>query len=52
MATSVFDQPATPDVVSFNTSFGVHFGMFICYDIDFTQPIQTLISQVDRYRYQ
>eukprot|EP01102_Stenamoeba_stenopodia_P018912 TRINITY_DN7015_c0_g1_i2.p1 TRINITY_DN7015_c0_g1~~TRINITY_DN7015_c0_g1_i2.p1 ORF type:complete len:533 (-),score=101.56 TRINITY_DN7015_c0_g1_i2:198-1796(-) len=42
---AVFDQPTTPDVVSFNTTFGVQFGMFICYDIDFFQPVQSLLAQ-------
>lgn len=42
---AVFDQPKVPDPVSFVTPFGVEFGVFTCYDIDFLEPTETLISQ-------
>jgi len=37
-----FDQPPTPDVVYFDTSFGVRFGMLICFDILFEEPQKQL----------
>ncbi|XP_047349735.1 vanin-like protein 1 [Vespa velutina] len=33
-----FDSPARPDVVTFDTDFGVKFGTFICFDILFANP--------------
>ena len=38
------NQPAVPDVVNFTTSFGVTFGMFICYDIEFAGPAAELVA--------
>lgn len=39
---SQFDQPAVPDVVYFDTAFGVRFGLMICFDLEFAQPFQAL----------
>lgn len=33
-----FNVTATPEVVTFNTDFGVKFGTFICFDILFYKP--------------
>ena len=38
-------QPKVPDAVTFVSSFGVTFGMFICYDMWFQQPIT---EEIDR----
>jgi predicted amidohydrolase len=35
---SVFDEPSPPRLVSFVSSFGVRFGMFVCKDILFPNP--------------
>jgi len=37
-----FDQPTVPDVVYFNASFGVSFGLFVCYDILHSTPADEL----------
>lgn len=39
------EPPNGPDVVSWVSSFGVNFGMFICFDIMFPFPSQKLIDQ-------
>lgn len=41
--------PSTVDVVSFDTDFGVTFGVFICFDIFFNQPLQSLLKQGVRH---
>lgn len=33
-----FDRPAHPEVVTFDSPFGVRFGMFVCFDIMFGDP--------------
>lgn len=33
------------DVVTFDTDFGVKFGVFICFDIYFEQPMRSLLEQ-------
>jgi hypothetical protein len=38
-----FNAPAVPDVEFFTTSFGVQFGMMVCFDLMFPHP------QVDLY---
>lgn len=38
-------KPSKVDVVSFETDFGVTFGVFICFDIFFKQPMNTLLNQ-------
>lgn len=35
---SQFNVTAVPEVVSFDTDFGVKFGTFICFDILFREP--------------
>lgn len=47
--TKCFDQPATPDLVTFNASFGVEFGLFTCYDILFSSPGPALVKQGVRH---
>jgi predicted amidohydrolase len=37
-----FDQPLVPDVVWFDTDFGVRFGAIICFDIMFAEPVTSL----------
>eukprot|EP00656_Telonema_subtile_P003702 TRINITY_DN1167_c0_g1_i2.p1 TRINITY_DN1167_c0_g1~~TRINITY_DN1167_c0_g1_i2.p1 ORF type:complete len:519 (+),score=113.15 TRINITY_DN1167_c0_g1_i2:102-1658(+) len=41
----VVDEPASADPTSFHTSFGVTFGMFVCYDIEFTDWLAPLQAQ-------
>ena len=38
------DRPPL-QIVSFNTSFGVEFGMFVCYDMCFLTPTEELYAQ-------
>lgn len=40
-----FDEPSHTEVVFFLSSFGVHFGIFTCYDILFEQPARTLLDK-------
>jgi hypothetical protein len=40
-----YDVPPTPDVVSFTSSFGVKFGVLICFDMLFQQPSESLIAE-------
>uniref|UniRef100_A0A8D8TLY8 Vanin-like protein 1 n=1 Tax=Cacopsylla melanoneura TaxID=428564 RepID=A0A8D8TLY8_9HEMI len=40
-----FDAPPQPELVTFDTDFGVTFGVFICFDILFTQPAVELVRQ-------
>lgn len=40
-----YDQPPTPSHVTYRSSFGVEFGLFICYDIMFQDPPKVLRSQ-------
>lgn len=42
--TDVFDSPQ-PALVNFTTSFGVNFGMMICFDIAFGFPGPELVSK-------
>lgn len=44
-----FDEPAQPDYVTFNASFGVTFGMFTCYDILFSTPGPALAKEGIRH---
>ena len=37
-----FDTPASVDVVTFQTSFGVEFGLFICFDLVYPHPAADL----------
>ncbi|KAL2712556.1 vanin-like protein 1 [Vespula squamosa] len=37
-----FDRPIHPEVVTFDTDFGVKFGTFICFDILFAEPALNL----------
>jgi len=39
------DQPDTPDLVTYKSSFGVEFGVFICFDIVFDAPPVALVRQ-------
>lgn len=39
-----FDQPLTPDIAYFDTSFGVRFGMMICFDLMFESPQKELLE--------
>ena len=41
----IFTKPSTPDFVSFNTSFGVSFGIFTCFDMAFSQPKDGLVER-------
>lgn len=40
-----FDKPDPFDVVTFNTSFGVTFGVFVCLDIAYSEPADALSKQ-------
>lgn len=40
-----FDQTEQPEVSTFDTAFGVRFGMFICFDIMFGAPEQTAVER-------
>jgi predicted amidohydrolase len=33
-----YDEPLSPSRVTFKSSFGVEFGLFICFDIMFEDP--------------
>lgn len=39
-----YDQAAKPLSVTYETSFGVEFGLFICFDIMFQEPAVTLVD--------
>lgn len=41
---NIFNQPTTPDVEYFDTSFGVRFGMMICFDMMFAHPQLDLLQ--------
>jgi predicted amidohydrolase len=41
----ILNYPLKPEVVSFHSSFGVTFGIFICFDITFVHPVQNLLKQ-------
>lgn len=41
----VYDQPAQPSQVTYKSSFGVEFGLFICFDIMFEDPPKVLRSR-------
>lgn len=40
-----FNVTAVPEIVTFDTDFGVKFGTFICFDILFNEPALKLIRQ-------
>lgn len=40
-----FDTTPEPEMVSFDTDFGVTFGTFICFDILFSQPAVQLVKE-------
>ena len=40
-----FNSPKEPDLCTFKTDFGVTFGMFICFDILFTEPSVRLVKE-------
>jgi len=40
-----FDTPSTPDITYFDTSFGVRFGLAICFDLMYEQPGVDLVKQ-------
>ncbi len=42
---SAYDQPLNPSQVTYKSSFGVEFGLFICYDIMFEDPAKVLRSR-------
>ena len=47
-----YDQAAEPIAVTYKTSFGVEFGLFICFDIMFKDPAVTLVeSGVNHFLY-
>lgn len=37
--------PLTPDVITFDTDFGVKFGLLICFDLLFESPMKELLDQ-------
>ncbi|GMH96444.1 hypothetical protein TrST_g14204 [Triparma strigata] len=43
--TDTFDTPTKEEIVTFTTSFGVRFGLFICYDIVHSTPINDLLAE-------
>ena len=44
-----YDQPANPSRVTYKTSFGVEFGLFICFDIMFQDPPVVLVDSGVRH---
>lgn len=38
------ERPKTPDLTTFTTDFGVTFGVAICFDLMFANPMETLIK--------
>ncbi|KAL2729899.1 vanin-like protein 1 [Vespula maculifrons] len=42
-----FDRPKHPEVVTFDTDFGVKFGTFICFDIMFAEPALNLTRDLE-----
>jgi len=40
-----FDVPKVPEIVTFNTSFGVEFGLLICFDLMFPYPQLSLLDR-------
>ena len=38
----LLNYPKAPEVVKFNLSFGVTFGIFVCFDISFSHPVRNL----------
>jgi pantetheine hydrolase len=44
-----YDQPASPSRVTYKTSFGVEFGLFICFDIMFKDPPVVLVDNGVRH---
>ena len=40
----VLDRPTVPELVAFTASFGVEFGVFTCFDIEFPIPAQALAT--------
>ncbi len=40
-----FDTPQQPEIVYFDSSFGVRFGVFICFDIMWPEPSNSLIEK-------
>eukprot|EP01127_Copromyxa_protea_P017652 TRINITY_DN5414_c0_g2_i1.p1 TRINITY_DN5414_c0_g2~~TRINITY_DN5414_c0_g2_i1.p1 ORF type:complete len:272 (-),score=53.92 TRINITY_DN5414_c0_g2_i1:29-844(-) len=43
--TSIFDTPKNPTLTNFTTSFGVNFGMMVCFDIAFGSPGPKLVER-------
>mmetsp|Transcript_21353 Transcript_21353/g.36134 ORF Transcript_21353/g.36134 Transcript_21353/m.36134 type:complete len:415 (-) Transcript_21353:175-1419(-) len=41
----VYDQPLNPSQVTYKSKFGVTFGLFICFDIVFDNPPQSLLAE-------
>jgi len=39
-----FNAPKVPDIVTYNASFGVQFGIFTCFDIMFESPAVELVK--------
>eukprot|EP01006_Ploeotia_vitrea_P060961 TRINITY_DN76943_c0_g1_i1.p1 TRINITY_DN76943_c0_g1~~TRINITY_DN76943_c0_g1_i1.p1 ORF type:complete len:551 (+),score=31.67 TRINITY_DN76943_c0_g1_i1:28-1653(+) len=44
---NMLDQPYQPDPVWFDSSFGVRFGVMICWDIGFVQPADYLLNTMN-----
>jgi pantetheine hydrolase len=40
----LYDQPTQPSQVTYKSSFGVEFGLFICFDIMFNDPPVVLVN--------
>jgi len=43
--TDIYDTPSSPTVTNFTTTFGVDFGLMICYDIAFDNPGVQLVDR-------
>lgn len=37
-------KPSKPDIVTFKTDFNVTFGVFICFDMLFSEPATSLLN--------
>ena len=45
----LLNYPKAPEVVKFHSSFGVTFGLFVCFDISFSHPVQNLLEDGVRH---
>lgn len=44
-----FDTPPQAEIITFDTPFAGKFGLAICFDILFRDPIVTLVEKVEKH---